>query len=106
MLMTHRNVCPSIDHSLIFRLCVVVALTMQIVANIHASDETMIIAHREASYHSPENTVVAYKAAWAFDSDGAETDAHLTKDNQLVCIHDSTTKRTVGVDWVVARTNL
>ncbi len=57
-----------------------------------------IIAHRGFSYVAPENTVVAYRMAWEIGADAAETDVYLTRDNQIVAIHDETTKRTCGVD--------
>ena len=48
----------------------------------------------------PENTLPAFKSA--FNSGfGAELDVHLTKDGQLVVIHDSVLKRLCGVDSVV-----
>jgi glycerophosphoryl diester phosphodiesterase len=41
--------------------------------------------------------------AWEKDVD-VEVDVHLTKDNQIVVIHDSTTKRTGKIDLVVKET--
>jgi len=56
------------------------------------------IAHRGESYFAPENTVEAYNLAWNNGACwGAETDVYLTKDNVLVCNHDTTTDRTGGV---------
>jgi len=63
-----------------------------------------IIAHRGASAVAPENTVAAYRAAWEMGADAAETDVYLTRDNQVVAIHDETTKRTTGVDHEVKST--
>ena len=57
-----------------------------------------IIAHRGFSHVAPENTVAAYRKAWEAGADGAETDVYLTRDNQVVAIHDKTTKRTCGAD--------
>jgi len=57
-----------------------------------------IVAHRGASYDAPENTLAAFRLAWAQGADGIEGDFHLTKDGQIVCFHDATAKRLAGVD--------
>lgn len=56
-----------------------------------------IVAHRGASYDAPENTLAAFRLAWEQDADGVEGDFYLTKDRQIVCIHDADTERTAGV---------
>lgn len=60
-----------------------------------------IIAHRGASADAPENTLAAIQLAWQQGADAAEIDVQLTADGQLVAIHDETTLRTGGVDWVL-----
>jgi len=67
---------------------------------------TSIAAHRGASRDAPENTLAAFELAWEQGADAIEGDFHLTKDNRIVCIHDSTTKRTAGVNLVVAKSTL
>jgi glycerophosphoryl diester phosphodiesterase len=57
-----------------------------------------IIAHRGASYDAPENTVAAYRTAWVQGTDACELDLWLTKDKQIVVLHDRDTKRVAGVD--------
>ncbi|GAB5439675.1 MAG: glycerophosphodiester phosphodiesterase [Fuerstiella sp.] len=52
-----------------------------------------IIAHRGASHDAPENTLAAFRLAWEKGADGIEADFYLTKDGQIACIHDKTTKR-------------
>ncbi len=66
----------------------------------------LIIAHRGASHDAPENTLAAFRQAWILEADGIEGDFRLTRDGQIVCIHDETTERTTGVNLEVARTNL
>jgi glycerophosphoryl diester phosphodiesterase len=66
----------------------------------------MIVGHRGASYDAPENTLAAFKEAWAQGADGVEGDFYLTKDGQIVCIHDKDTKRTGGEKLVVAESTL
>lgn len=56
----------------------------------------IIIAHRGASAHAPENTLLSYERAWNFGADMFELDVHQSADGQLVCIHDSTIDRTTN----------
>lgn len=53
----------------------------------------LIVAHRGASYIAPENTIPAFEIAFQEKADFIEGDFWLTKDNEIVCIHDSTTSR-------------
>jgi glycerophosphoryl diester phosphodiesterase len=57
-----------------------------------------IIAHRGASHDAPENTIAAIMLAWEQQADAVEFDVYLSKDGQIVLMHDATTKRTAGVD--------
>ncbi len=66
----------------------------------------VIVAHRGASYDAPENTIAAFKEAWAQGADGVEGDFYVTKDQHIVCIHDKDTKRTAGTNLVVANSTL
>lgn len=68
------------------------ALFIFLVFNIKA--QNMIIAHRGASFLAPENTVASAKLAWELGADAVECDIHLSKDNRIIVIHDSDTKRT------------
>jgi glycerophosphoryl diester phosphodiesterase len=65
-----------------------------------------IVAHRGASHDAPENTVASFKLGWEQKADADELDIRLTKDNQIVVIHDPSTKRTTGVGMVVANQTL
>ncbi|MFW9808831.1 MAG: glycerophosphodiester phosphodiesterase [Candidatus Thorarchaeota archaeon] len=56
----------------------------------------IIIAHRGASGHAPENTLLSYEKAWRFGATMIELDVHETVDGHLVCIHDSTIDRTTN----------
>ena len=62
-----------------------------------------IIAHRGASHLAPENTMAAVMLGWKKGAD-VEVDVYLTKDNQIVAIHDDSTKRTAGTEMEVAET--
>lgn len=53
-----------------------------------------IYAHRGCSGTHPENTLAALKAAAELPVDGVEIDVHLTKDGEIVVIHDEKINRT------------
>lgn len=55
---------------------------------------TEIFAHRGASGYAPENTLEAFRLAMEQGADGMELDVHLTKDGEVVVIHDETLDRT------------
>src|ERR1700730_1307975 len=55
-----------------------------------------VIAHRGASGHTPENTLVAFERAVQLGAGFIETDLHLTRDAHFVAIHDSTLERTTN----------
>ena len=57
-----------------------------------------VVAHRGASLEAPENTLAAFRRAWELGVECVELDMHVTRDGQVVVIHDPTTKRTAGVD--------
>ncbi len=55
-----------------------------------------IIAHRGASADAPENTLAAFQLALDQGADGIELDVMLSKDRQLVVIHDDLVDRTTN----------
>lgn len=54
----------------------------------------LIIAHRGASGCAPENTMAAFEEALKMGAEGIELDVHMTKDGEVVVIHDHTIDRT------------
>jgi glycerophosphoryl diester phosphodiesterase len=54
----------------------------------------VIFGHRGACAHAPENTLAAFQLALDHGADGIELDAKLTRDEQIVVIHDATVDRT------------
>jgi glycerophosphoryl diester phosphodiesterase len=52
-----------------------------------------IIAHRGNSAHWPENTLAAFRSAWAAGADGIELDVRLTADRRVVVFHDEDGRR-------------
>lgn len=63
---------------------------------------SMIYAHRGASAYAPENTLRAFELAADMHADGVELDVQLTRDRQLVVIHDESTDRLLGMPGKVA----
>ena len=59
-----------------------------------------LIAHRGASGYAPEHTLDAYRLAMTQGADFVEQDLAVTKDGELVCIHDLTLERTTNVEDV------
>ena len=55
-----------------------------------------VLAHRGYSGKAPENTMAAFELALAAGADGLELDVHITKDGEVVVIHDHTLERTTN----------
>lgn len=55
-----------------------------------------VFAHRGFSGKYPENTMLAFKKAIEAGADGIELDVQLTKDGEVVIIHDETVDRTTN----------
>ncbi|TYP73229.1 glycerophosphodiester phosphodiesterase [Paenibacillus methanolicus] len=65
------------------------------------SEGITVIAHRGASGFAPENTMAAFELAVEMKADYLELDVHLSKDGELVVLHDETLERTTdGVGLV------
>jgi glycerophosphoryl diester phosphodiesterase len=56
-----------------------------------------VIAHRGASAYAPENTLASFAKAIELKADWFELDVHLTKDGQVVVIHDGSLERVAGI---------
>ena len=59
-----------------------------------SSQNIYVAAHRGWSAKYPENTLEAFQAALELGVDQLETDVRVTKDGELVLIHDETVDRT------------
>lgn len=58
----------------------------------------LIVAHRGASADAPENTLASLQLGYAQGADFAECDVRLTRDGEVVLLHDASLRRTAGVD--------
>lgn len=63
---------------------------------------TKVFAHRGFSGRYPENTMLAFEKACEAGADGIELDVQLTKDGEIVIIHDESVLRTTGVEGSVS----
>jgi glycerophosphoryl diester phosphodiesterase len=61
-----------------------------------------IIGHRGIPHLAPENTMASFKLALEKGAGGLETDIQMTKDGELVLIHDETLERTTNGTGLVA----
>ena len=62
----------------------------------------IVMAHRGYSSKAPENTMPAFELALEVGSGGIELDVHLSKDGEIVVIHDSTLNRTTNGSGLVS----
>jgi glycerophosphoryl diester phosphodiesterase len=64
------------------------------------------LAHRGASALAPENTIEAFQLAIEEGAGGLELDVHMTRDRQIVVIHDATVDRTTNGSGAVSEMSL
>lgn len=65
----------------------------------------IVVGHRGASGHAPENTLLSFRKALALGVDAVELDVHLCASGEPVVIHDDTLERTTsGKGFVRERT--
>ncbi len=65
-----------------------------------------LYAHRGASAELPENTMPAFERAVAIGVDALEMDVQLTRDDQLIVVHDDRCARTTGAQLAWADLDL
>ncbi|PLR77425.1 glycerophosphodiester phosphodiesterase [Bacillus sp. V3-13] len=62
----------------------------------HKPDKILNVAHRGASGHAPEHTLLAYELGEKMKGDYIEIDLQMTKDGELIAMHDETLDRTTN----------
>jgi len=67
---------------------------------------TQIVAHRGGPKYAPENTLTAFQNAIAVGVNRLEFDVQMTKDGELVVIHDETVDRTTNGSGAVRELTL
>lgn len=68
--------------------------------------QKLLIAHRGESFDAPENTLAAINLAWEREIKSVEIDIHLTKDKEIVVIHDNNTRRVSGIKKTIKHSTL
>lgn len=64
-------------------------------------ERPLVIAHRGGAGLAPENTLTAFRQAVKLGADAIELDVQLSRDGQVVVIHDERLERTTdGTGWV------
>ena len=64
-------------------------------------DRLTVFAHRGGAALAPENTAAAFAQAVALGVDGCELDVRLSRDGEVVVIHDATLERTTDASGPV-----
>jgi glycerophosphoryl diester phosphodiesterase len=65
-----------------------------------------LYAHRGASLERPENTLAAFHLALELGANALETDAHMTRDGNVVLSHDPSGRRMAGVPREIRMSSL
>ena len=68
--------------------------------------QVKVFGHRGASCRAPENTLPAFAQAMQEGADGIELDVHLSRDGELVVIHDEKLDRTTHAKGLVCEHTL
>ncbi|MBQ8333612.1 MAG: glycerophosphodiester phosphodiesterase, partial [Clostridia bacterium] len=55
-----------------------------------------VAAHRGNSKYFPENTMAAFRSAASLNPDMIEIDLHMTKDGEIILMHDHKVDRTTN----------
>jgi glycerophosphoryl diester phosphodiesterase len=74
--------------------CVVIAVMLTHSARLE--EDTLIMAHRGAALHAPENTLASVHRAISDSTDYIEIDVQETADGEVVVFHDSDFMKTAG----------
>ena len=65
--------------------------------HVSSQEGKQTIGHAGASFYVPEETNAGYELAAHLQADWAEPDLQLTKDGELICMHDPTLDATTNV---------
>lgn len=78
----------------------------EIDAEMEENNSFLIVAHRGASAYAPENTLISYKLAEDMHADYIELDIHLTKDKEIVIMHDHDVDKTTEASGAISEYTL
>lgn len=77
-------------------------MSLVVLLTVVANSAPLSIAHRGNSMFAPENTLASFRSALGI-ADMVEFDVHVTRDGQLVIMHDDTVDRTTDGTGTVNR---
>ncbi|WP_185806942.1 glycerophosphodiester phosphodiesterase [Bacillus salinus] len=80
--------------ALLLVLSIIFFITDTVPPQLKTSHKPKVIAHRGASGYAPEHTFAAFNKAIEQQADYIEADIQMTKDGELILIHDPTVTRT------------
>ena len=60
------------------------------------SGKVLVIGHRGAMGHAPENTMASFHRGYEMGSDVIELDIHMSQDGELIVMHDGDVSRTTN----------
>jgi glycerophosphoryl diester phosphodiesterase len=63
--------------------------------------DMLVVGHKGASSMTPENTLKSFQKAIELGADYVEFDSHLTKDGEIVIIHDPDTFNSTGIHGLI-----
>ncbi len=66
----------------------------------------IVLAHRGASGHAPENTMAAFRRAQELGADGLELDVQLSADGAVIVLHDEDVMRTSDGKGIASKMTL
>jgi glycerophosphoryl diester phosphodiesterase len=67
-------------------------------------EKTLVVGHRGAAAHKPENTLESFREAIRSGAVATECDVHTDRDGGVVVIHDTTLHRTTALKGMVSNT--
>ncbi|MFC4322784.1 glycerophosphodiester phosphodiesterase [Litchfieldia salsa] len=91
----------------LFYILQLIPVNKQRETTFNKSNETpLVIAHRGGAGIAPENTLYAFKMAERLGVDAIELDVRMSKDKELIVIHDETVDRTTDGTGLVSNLTL
>ena len=66
--------------------------------DVRGTGKVLVLGHRGAMGYAPENTMASFELGWELGSDMLELDVHLSRDNELIVMHDGDVSRTTDGD--------
>lgn len=88
------------------RAVALVAIVLAVVVSAAAGPSAKVAAHRGGALLWPENSLQAFRNALALGADFLELDVHLTRDGEVMVIHDATLERTTTATGAVGAARL